>query len=343
MTNDNLRIAIIGAGMAGVACAKTLHDAGLAPIIFEKSRGLGGRLATRRTGDGLAFDHGAQVFSVRAEDFAQFIMTATTPGDIQPWRNLGWPDESATLVGAPSMNAFIKSVGADLDIRTNTRVTAITRANRQWRLQIDNSADEDFDIVVSTAPAPQTAALATEAPDLALHLAPVTMTPCWTVMAAFEEPLDCPFDHWRSNDHALTWMARNSSKPDRSAAQDCWVMQASSRWSDAHLEQDKPEIIESILKLASEILPARLPETLHTDAHRWRYAHVVEPLGKPFAHNEDHSFYAGGDWCLGPLVEDAYLSGAIIARAIVRNIAQRPMSGLANVGSPVNIDGRASR
>ena len=43
------RIAIIGAGLAGLSAARALTAAGHTPVVFEKSRGLGGRLATRRT------------------------------------------------------------------------------------------------------------------------------------------------------------------------------------------------------------------------------------------------------------------------------------------------------
>ncbi len=331
MTYRNPRIAIIGAGMAGVACAKTLHDAGLSPTIYEKSRGLGGRLATRRAGDSLAFDHGAQVFSVRAEDFAEFVMAATDPGDIQPWRSLNEKEENAILVGAPAMNSFIKSAAADFDIKTNQRVTAITRAAGKWRLQTESGVDEHYDIVVSTAPAPQTVALAEHAPDLAERIADIAMAPCWTVMAAFEEPLDYQFDYWRSEDSALASAARNNSKPERALMRECWVFQASAGWSLEHLEKDKSEIIDAILSLAGEVLPSPIPSPLYTDAHRWRYACVAQPLGKPFVRNEDDSFYAGGDWCLGPLVEDAYLSGATIARAILLNARQQSVGNLAYV------------
>ena len=52
------RIAIIGAGLAGLSAARALTAAGHTPVVFEKSRGLGGRLATRRTEFG-PIDHGA--------------------------------------------------------------------------------------------------------------------------------------------------------------------------------------------------------------------------------------------------------------------------------------------
>ena len=74
--------AIIGAGMAGIACARTLMQAGHRVTVFEKSRGTSGRMSTRATSFG-NFDHGAQYFTVRDDRFAQAL--ATTPNICKPW------------------------------------------------------------------------------------------------------------------------------------------------------------------------------------------------------------------------------------------------------------------
>ena len=74
--------AIVGAGMAGVACARTLLQAGHRVTVFEKSPGAGGRMATRETPLG-GFDHGAQYFTVRDPRFARAL--ETVPGLVRPW------------------------------------------------------------------------------------------------------------------------------------------------------------------------------------------------------------------------------------------------------------------
>ena len=58
------RVAIIGAGMAGLSCAMALQQAGFVVTLFEKSRGVSGRLSTRVT-DAWQCDHGAQYFTAR--------------------------------------------------------------------------------------------------------------------------------------------------------------------------------------------------------------------------------------------------------------------------------------
>lgn len=43
-----MTVAIIGAGMAGLSCARALVQAGVAVELFDKGRGPGGRMSTRR-------------------------------------------------------------------------------------------------------------------------------------------------------------------------------------------------------------------------------------------------------------------------------------------------------
>ncbi len=59
------KVAVIGAGISGLMCARTLADHGCDVSVFEKSRGVSGRMSTRRVDDSLSFDHGAQYFTAR--------------------------------------------------------------------------------------------------------------------------------------------------------------------------------------------------------------------------------------------------------------------------------------
>lgn len=67
------RFAVVGAGLSGLMCARTLQDHGLDVTVFEKSRGLGGRMANRRAEPNLRFDHGAQYFTARDHNFALYV------------------------------------------------------------------------------------------------------------------------------------------------------------------------------------------------------------------------------------------------------------------------------
>lgn len=73
-------VAVIGAGMAGLVCAQQLHQAGYKVVVVEKSRGLGGRVATRRLYDTCA-DHGACYLEPKGEllRFVQLLSKRHSP------------------------------------------------------------------------------------------------------------------------------------------------------------------------------------------------------------------------------------------------------------------------
>jgi len=77
-------VAILGAGIAGLAAAGELLRAGRRVVLLEKSRGVGGRMATRRI-DAAVFDHGAQFFTVRGRAFGTLVAAAASAGVVRTW------------------------------------------------------------------------------------------------------------------------------------------------------------------------------------------------------------------------------------------------------------------
>ena len=124
------RVAVIGAGMAGVSCAEQLQQRGVTVTLFEKSRGLGGRLATRRSEHGVAFDHGAQYITAHTPAFAQWLNRLHEAGTVAVWQ----PRRDATKaaahpwqVGTPAMSALLKPLAAALDLRTRHTIDTLHR------------------------------------------------------------------------------------------------------------------------------------------------------------------------------------------------------------------------
>jgi predicted NAD/FAD-dependent oxidoreductase len=320
-SSSKARIAVIGAGMAGIGCAKNLKQHGFHPTIFEKSRGPGGRLATRRVGDGITFDHGAQYITAHSAAFQRVMKKAIETGAAEQWcpRSLsrspsvtdGW------IVGTPAMNSLIKPLADGLDIRLTTEVTAIAREGDTWRVRTSTSeTGEPFDIVVSSAPAPQARVLFASEPEIAEALAKVSIAPCWALMLTFASPADPGFDVWRSDAEALTWISRNTSKPSRRTAKDCWVVHASPDWSQRYLELDRVRVAEMMIEMLSPAFGGCLPKIDHASAHRWRFARTTAPLSETYLCSEDRTLFVGGDWCLGARVECAFESGQAIAKAL---------------------------
>jgi hypothetical protein len=318
-----LEVGVIGAGLSGLMCARTLVDHGHAVQVFEKGRGPGGRMSRRREGE-WQFDHGAQYFTVRDGVFRRFVESWQHDGVVDRWQGRiavldrgSWvskDDDTERYVGVPGMNAVCAHLAGELDTRYSTRVDSVERADGRWQLVSgDEGSLGSFDALVVSAPAPQTATLLeNEAPAIAARAAAVDMAPCWAVMAVFDESLNLPFDGAFVADSPLSWVARNASKPER-PGHEAWVLHGSPQWSRTHLELDAPEAAQGLLAAFAEASDARPPAPAHLRAHRWRFALPVEPRPEPCLFDRDLALVACGDWCAGPRVEGAYRSGAAAA------------------------------
>lgn len=307
-------VAIIGSGVAGLACARRLADRGVEAVVFDKGRGIGGRLATRRAGEGLQFDHGAQHIHTDDPGFQAVLDTAMSAHALAGWT---MPDDRTGWVGTPGMTGFAKFLARDIAVRQNTEITQVLRGDDTWHLVVGGDA-LGFDRVVCTAPVPQTALL------LRPHLADleeldaVRYDPCLTLMVALDRPADLP-DAAAMPASAFAWVARDSAKPDRPAGQS-WVVQATADWSRSHLEKSKDEICDLMLDLFLHHARLGADSVAYATAHRWRYALVAKPLGRPFVRDATRTLYAGGDWCLGARVEHAWQSGTTIADDILAGL-----------------------
>lgn len=352
---EPLHFAVIGAGMAGVACARTLLQAGHRVTLLEKSRGFGGRMSTRRTEFG-GFDHGAQYFTVRDSRFARVLLTAQA--QVRPWsvstvRVLDAfghvlasapPPTEPHFVAVPGMSGLVNhwaqplaqpELHGYLPARTftGTRVHHIERDAlhpEQWQLRAEDADGGQmviggFDRVLLAMPHMQAHDLLQSsglAPDLRQALTKVQVAPCWTLMVAFPNAMQPGLAHlgpqWnaaRSTHHRISWLARENSKPGRERIER-WTIQASPAWSTKHLEDDAERVKAKLLKGFAEITGIRATPP-HAVVHRWRYAQTQTPLGR--SHLFDPALGIGlcGDWCLGHRVEDAFVSGLELALAVI--------------------------
>ncbi len=323
---DAPRIAIIGAGIAGMTCAQRLKASGLKPVLFDKSRGIGGRLSTRRTSEGLSFDHGAPYFTAQSPLFLDAVARSEREGSLRRWSPAlsERPHPVPWYVGAPGMNACLKGAADGLDVRLGVNVSGIRREGATWRLVDDGPGQGAFyDYVVVTAPAPQTARLVGASHRLSEAVSRVEMTPCWTLMMAVSGPGSAEPDVYDDLHPDISLLVRNSSKPGREASPETWVAYASREWSLRHLEAEREEVLEKLLPVCLAILGQSFSGVCHAAAHRWRYAEVIAPAGVPFLEDETGTLLVAGDWCLGPRVECAFESGHAGAERITANLAAR--------------------
>lgn len=318
-------VAVIGAGLAGVTAARALRAAGYPVTVFEKSRGPGGRMATRRTPAGDTFDHGAQYFTARDALFREQVRWWMDAGVVAEWHGvIGTLEhgrvtrserEQVRYVGVPAMGSGVREYAETLHARYEVRVERVEREGSAWRLTTESGERlGPYDVVVVAVPAPQAVPLLAGAPELAARAATVHMEPCQAVMARFEARVPLELDGAFVHGSPLSWIARDASKPGR-AEGERWVLHGS------------PEASREFLESAPDVVAARWVEAftqatglevrpVETVVHRWRYALPSPALEETALFDASLGIGACGDWCGGPRVEGAFLSGVALARRL---------------------------
>jgi renalase len=307
--------AIIGAGMAGLACADSLKAVGNSVSLFDKGRGPGGRISTRRMQTPLGevyFDHGAQYFTARDPEFSHLVGIWSGLGLVAPWAAAG----GDAWVGVPGMNAIIRHMASAHNVAWGHLVKGMVRADGKWWLLDETGKTGPYDAVILAIPAEQAAAI------LSLHdfkLARIALMvrsqPCWTSMFVFDQALDGLPPVVR-NSGCIGWAARNSEKPGRNGPE-AWVVQASGSWSLEHLEDSQEQVSTQLYAALSSVSGGSIPEPITAASHRWRYA-LSSGTGDGALWNSSIALGVCGDWLLGPRVECAWQSGRMLAERCIQ-------------------------
>ncbi len=334
-------IAIIGAGLSGLACAQALALAGCAVHLFDKSRSAAGRMSTRRAEDAQGAwqcDHGAQYFTARDADFR---------AEVQRWQQAGvaavWPGSIAShdgnsfvplqtnterFVGTPRMTAPAAHLARELaalappllpvQIQLQTTVQSVQAATDGWSI---TSAEhgmhaQHYRAVLLAVPAPQAMPLlAAIAAAVAALSASAHMRGCWALMVRCSSQVSLACDGAFVNAGPLRWVARDSSKPSRSGVE-TWLLHASPEWSESHIEDDAASVTTALLQ-AFAALGGPDPASVQATAHRWRYADTETPLNAGCWWDASSRLGMCGDWLHGGKVEGAWLSGRTLAQQVL--------------------------
>ena len=295
-------ISIIGAGMAGLNLASRLAlEADV--TVFEKSRDVGGRMATRRQAYG-EFDHGAQYFTVRDAGFHAAIEPAIGDGAVQVWNvplmrtdaagnRQRLEDHTPRFVATPCMTALAKRLAGSLKVLTDQSVSVVEGRPGDWYVATPQTVHGPFDWVVSTAPAPQTLKLLPFTSTDHDALSSVHMNGCFTMMIGLPNAMPLPFSASRVEHPVISWIAANRSKPDR-APDNAVVVHASNLWSQVPLEHPLDAVQNLMMQALKGLVPEMDWEKVNgVELHRWRFANVEQPLGAPF-----HLRHIPQDWRL---------------------------------------------
>jgi predicted NAD/FAD-dependent oxidoreductase len=301
-------VAVIGAGMAGIGAARLLADAGLRVVVFDKSRGMGGRCATKRW-EGHSVDHGAQYFTMRDAEFSKAVRLACG-GDLleihapivdEAGREL--PSEGR-FFHANGNSRLARALAEGLDVRMGAKIEAVE--NRLL-------GGEEFDLILSTAPWPQTAKLA------GISSAENPYAPCLAGLFLYEgERLGATAARYAISDrsgHALAWSACENHKPRRvGEGFTVMVVHASEGFSRTRLEDDPASWGADLRALMEERweIPSNAFRAVYP--HRWRYARISQRMEIPAL---PAGWHFAGDLLAESRVESSWLAGRASAARIL--------------------------
>lgn len=322
-------IALIGTGMAALACADALGQ-GFAVSLFDKSRGLSGRLSTRRA-TAHAFDHGTQYFRADEARFADWLKPFETGGHVREWtpRHVTIaadgtmaerPDAQRKLVFAPAMSAIGKALVAgrpQWQLYLDTGIERIEGAPGAWMLVSGDHRFGPFAHVILAIPPLQAAALLPDGAGFAADLARVKMQGCHTLMLGYADD-EAPAPAWdcaHFGDDILGFAGVNSAKPARGGGF-ALTLQTRHDWSEAHIEDDGDAVAAQMKTRLAKLTGLPVSASAYERVHRWRFASTVTPVGQAFLRDADLGLAAIGDWCMGSKVQDAFLSGTALASAL---------------------------
>jgi len=306
-------IVVVGAGLSGLTAARSLQEKGHNVVVLDKGRGLGGRMATRRisapNGSVALFDHGAQFFTVRDQQFQKLVDDWITNGVVREWcRGFVADDGHPRYVVNSGMAAVTKNIAQGLDVRTSTLVFAVKPCDAdstKWTVVIDDNSRIDCDAVVMTCPLPQSYSLTvTTGVELPQELLLTDYDRTIGLLAVLDGPSAVPAPGGLQNpDDVFSWIGDNQAKgiSDIPAI----TFHANPAWSSAHWDDSLEDGLALITQAAQKYLGNA--KIVASEYKKWRFATPRKLWPEPFF--AVNTLVFAGDAFAGPKVEGAVLSG----------------------------------
>ncbi|MEE4253593.1 MAG: FAD-dependent oxidoreductase [Desulfuromusa sp.] len=316
-----MKVAVIGAGIAGLTAARMLTSAGADVTVFDKSKGTGGRLSSRSFAAGW-IDHGAPYLTVADEKFAGFLYENIADSAISNWAPLSSgvvrSDEESDFIGVPRNSALTRSLLDGAVFQPSTRIARIEATEEGWHLFNDGeSLLGTWPHLIIAVPAPQALSLLREQLLLAEQIRRVKMEPCWVAAIQSAHDLQDQPDIAVYEHPVVRRIVHNSAKSER-GNKNVYQVQASKSWSETHLEETTESVGEKLLQSFCELTSAAAGTEL-LFVHRWRYAFTETALEQACLWDNHLQLGVCGDWCLGRTIEDAWRSGSALAAQILKH------------------------
>lgn len=338
-SSEQSPVAVVGAGIAGLACADALTRAGLAAVVFDRGRGPGGRMSTRVDRDdprGPVFDHGAPFFTAGDPEFVERLDAWRDAGVCERWDTTRSVREGSTIashdaslwVGTPGMNSLCERLAGGIEIRRSCSVQSVDRVGETWSLRVEEpdriGSVAGFGTLVLAGAAEQSARLLSGRPaDLVARLQGISSNTVWALMVRAQGDTDSIPDILESpGDPVVSHVVRNDRKPGRVARRgEAWLtVYAQAAWSRPRANERHEDIAPELAHEASRVLSQSVGaevEVIDSSAHRWGLARPETTIEACALSDEAHGLAVCGDGFGDSGVEAAYLSGRAAARSVL--------------------------
>lgn len=321
-------VIIVGAGLSGLIAARELQAVGKEVIVLDKGRSVGGRLATRRIGNGIA-DHGAQFFTARTDAFQRQVDQWLADGIVTVWGH-GWSDGSvkrttgdghARYVARDGMNAIAKTLAKTLDnIHVGTKVSDILWENDSWLVSATDGQQFVSKALIMTPPVPQTLDLMQNV-DINLEnkeaLERIKYGPCLCGLFVIEGDIDLPDPGALQNfDNTVYWIADNQKK-GISPNERIITMHAKAQYSREHYD-DADSATLYFLRQELQYYLAKGTSIVEQQLKKWRYSVPLTTYPHDILQAENLPLIFAGDAFGGRgRVEGAFISGLMAGKAAI--------------------------
>jgi len=329
-----MKIAIIGAGISGLTAGRELSKAGHEVVIFEKSRGYGGRAATRylKENENIRLDHGIPFVDGESAEFQEFIVELGDHDIVKPWMGkfgtykdgkLSFTEEKGMrCVAQDGISQIGKYLARWVDVQTNELVGGLTflgggdSRKRDWMVNFQSGATTQADAIIIATPATQAYAILNTTVDeietlkLIREIDEVRYESVFTLLTGYTNQEVPEWNALRLEEEPVEWIFNENSK--RELDQLALVIHSSAEFALEYAKAEKEVVSEYMLNSISKVIGdwAKLPEW--KQLHLWKYSRAKNPLPYPYMEiNQDRDGHLAltGSYFQGNTIESAYLSG----------------------------------
>ena len=315
-----LRAGIVGAGIAGAHCAGTLAAAGWEVDVFDKARGAGGRLSTRRMEQGWA-TLGTPFISAKRDPFRSQLREWVRQGWLAPVRGDIWQGRATVSWGQAQLknhyrptiepSQLVRQLLGDARLHTLARVAAL---RPRTIILEDGQAMGDYDCIVCSVPVPQAIPLLDALPLLRERLGEVRYRPIWSFLMRWEGGPAA--DVIKFDDHLLNLAVRQTTD-----GPGLWAVHSSHEFAETYLEASFEEASTRAASALMGLLGLTWPVEVEA-AHLWRHARPESTIGGFWLGDRENRVALIGDGIAGVGVERAWESGLRLAQALIQSKAE---------------------